>query len=270
METLQTLQKLEIETNKLFYDKKTEVLSVYLPDFVFIGNYKKSVRIGTILDDIYKSLGEVKLTRQNISIVDFVTLQPISERMKLKKLKLISKKQRELKEEKKELVADKRDRAPKKEVKDERFKSQKARRSMPAPKPAAKAKKKEKAYDIEDGDYGEFADDEMVLSRDEKYDEFRLMEEAEEELAPPEPSRAPAAPPPPPGAGAPAKTITDESVFIEKERVVGSPPREEPKVEEPKARVYEINMGLQYYSVMMEQTSYLFYVYFSHKELKIV
>ncbi|MBA7704508.1 hypothetical protein ES703_113322 [subsurface metagenome] len=29
-------------------------------------------------------------------------------------------------------------------------------------------------------------------------------------------------------------------------------------------------MGLQYYSVMMEQRSYLFYVYFSHQELKIV
>ncbi|MCK4380286.1 MAG: hypothetical protein KAW51_04045, partial [Candidatus Lokiarchaeota archaeon] len=40
--------------------------------------------------------------------------------------------------------------------------------------------------------------------------------------------------------------------------------------EEPKPTVYDINMGLQYYSVMMEQRSYLFYVYFSHKELKIV
>ncbi|NHJ23235.1 MAG: hypothetical protein EAX89_01575, partial [Candidatus Lokiarchaeota archaeon] len=40
--------------------------------------------------------------------------------------------------------------------------------------------------------------------------------------------------------------------------------------EEPKPTVYEINMGLQYYSVMMEQNSYLFYVYLSHKELKIV
>ncbi|GAI69927.1 unnamed protein product [marine sediment metagenome] len=39
---------------------------------------------------------------------------------------------------------------------------------------------------------------------------------------------------------------------------------------EAKPTVYEINMGLQYYSVMMEQTSYLFYVYFSHKELKII
>ena len=42
----------------------------------------------------------------------------------------------------------------------------------------------------------------------------------------------------------------------------------EPEITQP--TVYEINMGLQYYSVMMEQRSYLFYVYFSHEELKIV
>ncbi|MBY9013307.1 MAG: hypothetical protein KGD70_13115, partial [Candidatus Lokiarchaeota archaeon] len=61
MESLQTLERLNIGTNKVFYDKKTEVLSVYLPDFVFIGTYKKSVRIEIILDDIYKSLGEIQL-----------------------------------------------------------------------------------------------------------------------------------------------------------------------------------------------------------------
>ena len=32
---------------------------------------------------------------------------------------------------------------------------------------------------------------------------------------------------------------------------------------------YNINMGLQYYSVMMEKKSYLFYVYFSHQKLVI-
>ncbi len=32
---------------------------------------------------------------------------------------------------------------------------------------------------------------------------------------------------------------------------------------------YDINMGLQYYSVMMEQCNYLFYIYFSHEELII-
>ncbi|MHA1236014.1 MAG: hypothetical protein ACTSQL_13160, partial [Promethearchaeota archaeon] len=46
--------------------------------------------------------------------------------------------------------------------------------------------------------------------------------------------------------------------------------RSEPIIEEPQTTTYDINMGLQYYSVMMEQSSYLFYVYLSHKELKIV
>ncbi|GAH69001.1 unnamed protein product [marine sediment metagenome] len=40
--------------------------------------------------------------------------------------------------------------------------------------------------------------------------------------------------------------------------------------EEPKPTTYNINMGFQYYSVMMEQKSYLFYVYLSHEELKIL
>ncbi|NHJ21829.1 MAG: hypothetical protein EAX91_12860 [Candidatus Lokiarchaeota archaeon] len=275
METLQTLEKLEIETNKIFYDKKTEVLSVYLPEFVFIGNYKKSVRIATILDDIYNSLEGTHLTRQNIAFVDFVTLKALSERTKLKQLKLISKKQKEQQEEKKEPKADIREKAPKereaskKEAKKEKFKNQKAKRSAPAPKPAAKAKKKESVYEMEDSDNGIFIDEEVVMSRDEKFGEFKLMEE-EEEMAPPEPSMAPSAPPPPPGAGAPARSVIDELQYVEKERVLGEPPKDEGKVEEPKQRVYEINMGLQYYSVMMEQTSYLFYVYFSHKELKII
>ncbi len=285
METLQTLDKLEIETNKIFYDKKSEVLSVYLPSFVFIGNYKKSVRIATILDDIYKSLGETQLARQNVAIVDFVTLQPISEKMKLKQLKLISKKQKELKEEKKEVKDEiikskpgklektaKEIEAPKKKGKQEEFKRLKPRRSMPAPKSVAKTKKKEKFYDMEDSDDGIFADEKAEMLREDKRDEFELLEEAEEEteMAPPKLSRAPAAPPPPPGAGAPASSSIEELTTVEKESVLGEPVRAEPIIEEPKPRVYEINMGLQYYSVMMEQTSYLFYIYLSHKELKIV
>jgi hypothetical protein len=276
METLQTLEKLDIGTNKLFYDKKTEVLSVYLPDFVFIGTYKKSVRIKAILDDIYVSLGETQLTRQNIAIVDFVTLAPIPEKTKIKQLKLISKKQKELKKEKKEPSTEKRDKAPKDKkapsksfVKEEKFKGQKARRSMPAPKRATKAKKKEKAYDMEDADYGAFAGEEVLQYSEEKLDKYDFMEE-EAEMEPLEPSIEPSAPPPPPGAGAPASSVVNEIQIKEKERVVGGLTREESKPEEPKQRVYEINMGLQYYSVMMEQTSYLFYVYLSHKELKIV
>jgi hypothetical protein len=204
--------------------------------------------------------------------------------MKLKQLKLISKKQKELGEEKKELkegkiktTPGKREKAakdieaPKKQVKQEEDKRMKPRRSMPTPKPAAKSKKKEKFYIMEDSDEGIFADEKAEMLREDKFDEFKVMEEVEEEaeMAPPRPSR-PAAPPPPPGAGPPASSAIEELTSVEKDRALGGLVREEPITEEPKPRVYEINMGLQYYSVMMEQTSYLFYIYLSHKELKIV
>ena len=98
MESQQKIDKLEIETNKLFYDKKTEVLSVYIAEFVFIGTYKKSVRVKQILDDIFESLKPSQLLRENVTLVDFVTLKPIPENLKLRKLKLISKKQKEKEE----------------------------------------------------------------------------------------------------------------------------------------------------------------------------
>ena len=100
METLQAINELKIETNKIFYDKKTQILSVYILDFIFIGNYKKNAKLGKVLDDIYKSFGETQLNRANISFVDFVTLTPILEKTKLKNLNLISKKEKEGKKEK--------------------------------------------------------------------------------------------------------------------------------------------------------------------------
>jgi hypothetical protein len=51
------------------------------------------------------------------------------------------------------------------------------------------------------------------------------------------------------------------------EEIEGEAELESPPIPTPIR--YDINMGLQYYSVMMEQCSYLFYVYFSHEELKI-
>ncbi|NVM37699.1 MAG: hypothetical protein HWN81_19050, partial [Candidatus Lokiarchaeota archaeon] len=84
--------------------------------------------------------------------------------------------------------------------------------------------------------------------------------------APAEPPESTATPPPPPPSGPPSDALAGP--------IAPSPePTLAPSIvapEEPQPTVYEINMGLQYYSVMMEQRSYLFYVYFSHKELKIV
>jgi hypothetical protein len=253
METLQTINKLEIESNKIFYDKKTEVLSIYIFDFVFIGNYKKSTKLSKILDDLYISFGEISLTRENIFVVDFVTHNPIKESIKLKKLNLLSKREAEKKKEE-----------PKKEIQIKAPEEKERKKAKKTSKVKSKVKKEveEKFKEIEfDSKRDEVAYEE--LEEEFAYDDSRRLREPEPKasLAPPAPESAP---PPPPGAGAPpARALMDEEE-AEDEAVAGL-------VTEPaRPTVYEINMGLQYYSVMMEQMSYLFYVYFSHKELKIV
>jgi len=278
METLQTINELKIETNKIFYDKKTQILSVYIFDFIFIGNYKKNAKISKILDDIHNSLGDTQLNRTNISIVDFITLTPILEKTKLKNLNLISKKKKEEvkgKDKEKEVMIISKDFTTLSEkVKDEdlRRKSgktyeiqEKKERILDAPK----AKKKEKRRESKAMKYA--ADEEAI-------DEDMFMEEASKlDNAPSESySSTPAPPSQPsiaPGGGPPKATRAPEGRFGD---VLKSEEEEKPSraaelvSEEPQETTYEINMGLQYYSVMMEQSSYLFYVYFSHKELKIV
>ncbi len=276
METLQAINELKIETNKIFYDKKTQILSVYILDFIFIGNYKKNAKLGKILDDIYNSFGETQLNRTNISFVDFVTLTPILEKTKLKNLNLISKKEKK----------DKKEKAKEKEVmilsvepttlseiakdQDSRKKSsktydiqEKKERMVNAPK----AKKKGK---IRESKAMKYAEDEESIDEDMFMEEPGKLDDAPSESfgsTPPPPSRPSIAP-----GGGPPKAAREDlggygEVKREEERSLRRP---ETVLEEPQTTTYDINMGLQYYSVMMEQSSYLFYVYLSHKELKIV
>ena len=261
MESLETINKLEIETNKIFYDKKSELLSIYIFDFVFIGTYKKSTKVSKILDDLHNSFGEIPLARENIFIVDFVTYMPINENMKLKKLNLLAKKEKEKKKE--EPKKDKPALYPEKQ-------EGKKRKKAPAVKKEAKRdveKFKEKDVDLREEIFSyEKAEEEAIL---EDFDEAEDYEEVRSIESKPVPSIAPPPSSPlpapkagraaSPGAGPPAEFIR---------RLEEAPADVIP--EPPKPTVYEINMGLQYYSVMMEQSSYLFYVYFSHKELKIV
>ena len=253
MELLQMIDKLEIETNKIFYDKKTEVLSVYIAEFVFIGTYKKSVRVKQILDDIFESLKPSQLIRENVTLVDFVTLKPISENLKLRQLKLISKKQKETEELKQE-------EEPIKQVKVEDTKRKKAAKPVapPIPKAAKALEPEENVYDEEEALYEEEGYKER--SRSDVLFSDRIIEKKDEEMR--EASLPSMAPPPPPSA--PASGGMPARVLFEEEKKVEVAP------ETPTPIIYEINMGLQYYSVMMEQNSYLFYVYLSHKELKIV
>jgi hypothetical protein len=268
MESLQTINNLQIPTNNLFYDKKTEVLSIHIFDFVFIGTYKGSTKIGKILDDLYQSIGEVQLKRENISIVDFITSSPLSENTKLKKLKLISAKEKEKRKSEKELK-----KPVVREITplDEQKVATKQVKAAPKKKKAVdyRRKAKEEDYDMDELLYEEEAE-EISAMDDESFGEAEKFRSYESKPPPPAGGAAPppkSAPPVPSspsrdaltGPGAPPKKD-----FAEKKRMEDA----EPSKIIP--TVYEINMGLQYYSVMMEQNSYLFYVYFSHKELKIV
>ncbi|KKN49665.1 hypothetical protein LCGC14_0640340, partial [marine sediment metagenome] len=120
--------------------------------------------------------------------------------------------------------------------------------------------------------------EELISSRDEgRIEEVPKMKDEVKKK-----EKSSSAPPPAPGGGPPAAPASAPApppllspAPSDALAGAGLPPPKAPAPvtsapEEPQPIVYEINMGLQYYSVMMEQRSYLFYVYFSHEELKIV
>ncbi|TFG02488.1 MAG: hypothetical protein EU542_04840 [Promethearchaeota archaeon] len=238
MESLKTISKLEISSNKILYDKDSKRLAIEVFDFTFIGHYKKSTQLSEILDDLYKALGSVQLSRSDLSIIDPISSTPIPEITKLKDLHLgIEKMATEVTEVKKEgksvskggLELQKADlKSPEKTL--SRGEKEKKRISKPPPPGAAAPKKKqeeafyarEEAEEIED------------LARD------RRRKDYDDEVS---------------GA-----TVPSSSPMLETEA--------KPSIT-PQLITYDINMGLQYYSVMMENQSYLFYVYFSHQELVI-
>jgi hypothetical protein len=319
METSQSISTLEIPTNRIFYNKKTEVFSAEILDFMFVGTYKKSTKISKVLDDIFASLKEIQISRSNISIIDFVSNTKIPETMKLKQLKLLTEKKKapekkEKKEEKPKEVATLRDamleeldRLKELEPIDKDVGLDEELSSI-----ADDAKYKEEAYEEELYEDEKVYAERKVSKKDERErEESRRMTKApkakkkrakEREVKrddsaryrngivparAPEAKKEPSKLPPPPGApsgppsagGAPAKTTTPAAPPPPPADVLTGPDAPPPKAmpepsvaipEEPQPKVYEINMGLQYYSVMMQQRSYLFYVYFSHKELKIV
>ena len=77
--------RLEIKIDKVLYNKKSKIFSVDIFGFVFVGHYNNSTKIGEILDDIYASLKEIKIEREDLCFLDTNNLQ-ISEKKKLKNL----------------------------------------------------------------------------------------------------------------------------------------------------------------------------------------
>ncbi|MHA1488658.1 MAG: hypothetical protein ACTSRI_03265 [Promethearchaeota archaeon] len=258
MESIQNVSKLEIKNDEIIYDKKSKILSVYILDFIFVGYYKKSTRISKILDDLHASLKDIRLERKNIYILDFKTLKPISELTKLKSLKLIKKPEIIEAEKQEPGILEKKDLDLNKQaIYDE-----------------------EKAFQQRDFE-------ELSFKRKKE----KKLEEREERRQYSKPAQAPGGPPvrarSAPTSGAPTASKTslkdsfaeiDDVLEAEEGIDMSSIKKKEDfsslegaiSPETPQPITYDINMGLQYYSVMMERCSYLFYVYLSHEELKIV
>jgi len=270
MELLQNVASIEIPTNTISYDKKTKNLSVKILDFMFVGSYKKSVRVSNILDDIFASLGEVPFGREDIYFLDVTTQNKIHGNTKLKNLILLGKKK------------------PEKKQKGKKAKQSKVKALEEV---AMDMEVEEEDFDEEVLGFASVADDakykdvdfkkERVLRRDER-EKLDVVEKKEspklkKKSMPPAPGGGPSdepsdpiasmakpsAPPPPPPA-------SSDVLAGGRSLAPAKPTLSTTEDEAPQPTVYDINMGLQYYSVMMEQRSYLFYVYFSHEELKIV
>jgi len=249
LESSQTISKLEIPINKIFYNKDSKILSIEVLGFTFIGHYKKSITIGEILDDIFKSLRDIQLERGNIYILDEAHLH-VPENTKLKNLKIRAKVFIEEKEEKKKKLSKERDIIAKDYAE-------------PIEEEAEEEVLEDYFDDREERPKAEQL--ELRSSMDEELSglEMRERRAAKKEKAKTEPSRPQA--PVPPGAG-PSAGATRETTSVPPQRL------DELKTEaaeEPEPTKYDINMGFQYYSVMMEQQSYFFYVYLSFKELII-
>ena len=282
-ELVKSVSILEIYTNKISYNKKTNVFSVEILNFMFVGNYKKSVRVSQILDDIYDSFGDGILERDNIYFLDANTRTKVHGNTKLKNIKAKSK------------------------IEIEKKKSKPVDKRKPKSVEKRKTRKEDSFQFKEEVSDDEDLDDLLSEVDEEKMEEYEVEEARSKGMedtafkdvgkrrdevkakkkesrspppapgggAPSKPSSVPASTPSPPPSPAPASTAPPPPPSDALAGPRAPPPK--PKIvpslvapEEPQPIVYDINMGLQYYSVMMEQRSYLFYVYFSHKELKIV
>ncbi|MEE9574045.1 MAG: hypothetical protein V3W20_13405 [Candidatus Neomarinimicrobiota bacterium] len=285
MESLETISNLEIPIREIRYDKKSKLLSIDILGFAFVGHYKKSTKISEILDDIYSSLEKVRVERNNLCFMyDYNT--PVPETKKLKDIYNV-----ESIEIKEHAIRDVGKIGTKEDTtKDVEKKEEKQERRRDEAKESKKAKRRLVSVEEELAEDEEF-DEGEILS-----DDISYLSKSKEEAAP---KAQPAPPPPPASRGAPssaprerASEVLDMAPQQPSDGMGGapeaepaempmtpkapmSPPAPSPVVtavdlEEPKPTTYNINMGFQYYSVMMEQKSYLFYVYLSHEELKIL
>jgi len=258
------ITELKISLNKINYDQSSKLLSIEILDYSFVGSYKKSTKIGAILDDIFKTLGQLEISRTDIFIID-INSEIISENIKIKNLRIKTDK-----EEKKE----------KKEDYEKKKSFKKGRKKEMAPRPADEVgrsseffryrgifQEPEESYEEREERPGKAreAPKKAPVARSPRLIPPRAPQPAPSATPPPPPGSAP-----PPGGGPPEEPTTGEFV----ERVAKKMESDDSLLFKDEISedliVYNLNMALQYYSVMMEGKSYLLYVYFSYEELKIL
>ncbi len=267
MESTTTISNIIIPIEEISYNKKSKLFIANFLGFTYIAHYKKSVRIREIIDEIHESLEKIVVNREDISIVDAFKII-ISESLKLK-----------------DLIFPKKTEVEKEEPSEDKKKGKKQGKAKPAPQEEDMNLYKSVKSRDDDG----MMDDEMMMEEEEMaedlYDEREkvVSKEAQEvskkekrrSKAPPKkdyaPTAKPASAPPSAPSPAPGGGASDGARLSELREEISAeePIISESKPEGPKTTQYDINMGFQYYSVMMEQQSYFFYVYFSHEELII-
>ena len=288
---LGSIEKLEIPTSKMFYDKKSMRLSFNLPYFTFIGHYKKSTTFEEVLDEFYLALGETKLERKDIYIYDSLNEKKIKESEKIKKLSLLDEEERDSKKEREKFADVLTEKKAPELIDDGRLEEFKDKLDATE---AQLKKAAELPGTMEDEDYDDrfriVSEAEPIeyakskSKRSEKGGKKRKMGMMKESMPMVKSAQSLRGPP----TTAPAAATAGASLSASPSPA--SPPKmkeemerrdmemEDMKLEEegeeittgaPKETTYDINMGLQYYATMMESKSYLFYVYFSHEELKI-
>ncbi len=271
MTSVQILSELQIYTDKVQYDKKEKRLTITLTDFTFVGQYKPSALIGTILDDLHASVTVFQVERSNIFLINGITMAHIPEDTKLKDA-LQEKEEKEEKDTKKE-------KEPKPEKKAKQKAAKRGKKQATAmPSPAKPPEIKEvmefkrqittpvKLAEDDRMDYKTKAEESYAFEEapDEEM-EMRILEPAiarKKEMAKPSLPMGPAPESAAMSAGAPP-LVFHAPAGVESKDVLShvAPP--------PKMKVYDINMGLQYYPVVMQKQRYLFYVHLSHKKLQI-
>lgn len=267
--SVKDLKTLDITVDKIDYDQSSKRLSIDLEFFTFLGHYGKSTTLKTILKDLRKALENFGAAITIITVKDLWGVI-VDDALKLKDIDFDQETPAEP-VQKQEIIMEKQ--VKKKKIAPSKGKRRAAPlRPTPAPPPPGApapaperikmAKLKEEPAEM----------DEEVL----------LMEESEEEAMGFSDLLSESSPEVASSASIDMRKEAQEAPSMTPQRMMESAPPTPPPVPQDimsavsstgetkrKRKTYEINMGLQYYSVMMEQKSYLFYVYFSHDELII-